>query len=223
MRLLHRGVRIWFSVFSLAVATLAMVGCAPQHAGSPPIATNTNTTSPDAVIRRNPPLQNNDRITVIITGTPKEILPMDKVISEDGTITIANIDHPIMAAGKSPQALQEDIRTNLVPDIYTHCNVTVIQAGQFYYVLGEVNPSSGGGKLQYTGSGITVTKAIATAGGFNPFASRSRVQLTRQDGTILIIDCTKAVKDPKFDVEVFPGDSIFVPKTGIWGAVKGGD
>jgi protein involved in polysaccharide export with SLBB domain len=71
-----------------------------------------------------------------------------------------------------------------------------------------VNPQNG--KQQYTGK-VTVLGAISAVGGFNEFAARKRVQLTRQDGTIYIVNCNKALKDPtRLDLEVFPGDRIFV-------------
>lgn len=145
---------------------------------------------------------------------------MDDVIGDDGTISVANIDHPIQAAGKSPQALAEEIRTNLVPDIYTHANVTIIPQGQFFYVTGQVNLSAANGRIPYL-SRITVSAAIAAAGGFNDFAAKHRVQVTRLDGSVVIVDCVKALKNPKLDLEVFPGDKIYVDRRSLWEAGSG--
>jgi len=47
------------------------------------------------------------------------------------------------------------------------------------------------------------------------------VILTRQDGTIYKVDCNKALKDPKLDLEVLPGDKIFVDKRTLWDVMSG--
>jgi protein involved in polysaccharide export with SLBB domain len=70
------------------------------------------------------------------------------------------------------------------------------------------------GKLPYTGQ-ITVTRAIATAGGFSPFANRRNVRIYRSDGTYSTINCTKALQNPKLDLPVYPGDKILVRRR-IW-------
>ena len=54
---------------------------------------------------------------------------------------------------------------------------------RYFYVSGEVNPGSSGGRIPYTGQ-ITVSRAIAAAGDFNPFADRKHVRLYRVDGTM---------------------------------------
>jgi protein involved in polysaccharide export with SLBB domain len=66
-----------------------------------------------------------------------------------------------------------------------------------------------------------VLSAITAAGGFNNFAARTRVQLTRQDGKIFLLNCKKALKDPSLDLEVFPGDRVFVDKQTPLEAVLG--
>jgi len=82
-------------------------------------------------------------------------------------------------------------------------------------VSGEINDKTGNaGHLPYTGK-TTLLGAISAAGGFTDFAAKKRVQLTRQDGTILFEDCVKALKNPKLDLEVFPGDKITVDKERI--------
>jgi protein involved in polysaccharide export with SLBB domain len=50
------------------------------------------------------------------------------------------------------------------------------------------------------------------AGGFTEYANTKKVTLIR-DGKTIIVDCKKALQDPaKYDVPVFPGDSINVKK-----------
>ena len=45
------------------------------------------------------------------------------------------------------------------------------------------------------------------------FANKTDLVLTRANGTHVAVNYKKAIKDPKFDPQVFPGDSINVKKT----------
>jgi protein involved in polysaccharide export with SLBB domain len=60
---------------------------------------------------------------------------------------------------------------------------------------------------------MTVLKAIQTAGGFTEFAKRTKVQVTRANGhKEKPVNYDKAVKNPKLDLPIYPGDQIFVDK-----------
>ena len=154
------------------------------------------------------PLQAGDQVEVDLTGTPQPILPSTFVLSGSGNISLPLLDPNIPAIGKTPHELEQIIHDLYVPKIYTHISVTVTPGLRYYYVTGAIN-QTGSGKQTYTGK-VTVLRAIGAAGGFNDFAARKRVQLTRQDGTIFTEDCMKAQKNPKLDLEVLPGDKIFV-------------
>jgi len=54
-------------------------------------------------------------------------------------------------------------------------------------------------------------RAISVAGGFTDFAKRTKVQLTH-NGKTQIINVDKAIRDPRLDVPVYPGDTIYVPR-----------
>jgi protein involved in polysaccharide export with SLBB domain len=56
-----------------------------------------------------------------------------------------------------------------------------------------------------------VVKSISVAGGFTEFARHSKVQLTH-NGKTQIINVDKAIKDSRYDVKVYPQDTIFVPR-----------
>jgi protein involved in polysaccharide export with SLBB domain len=63
---------------------------------------------------------------------------------------------------------------------------------------------------------ITVTRAIAAAGDFNPFGDRKRVKLFRVNATTAItVNCIKALENPTLDLPVYPGDKIVV-KRKLW-------
>jgi protein involved in polysaccharide export with SLBB domain len=57
-----------------------------------------------------------------------------------------------------------------------------------------------------------IVKAISAAGDFTDFANKRKVRLTTADGHTKIINVRKAIEDPQYDVPVYPGDKIFVPR-----------
>ena len=204
---------IWAASFVCVAGFLA--GCVTekgQTSPTPPASV------PDPSALLNIPLQSGDEIIVNLTGTPETIPPADSILSGIGTISLPHLPTNVVAIGKTPHQLESDIHDLYINDgIYTSINVTVTPGLRYYYVGGEVN-QTGSGKQPYVGR-VTVLSAIAAAGSFNSFAARTRVQLTRQNGKILIENCKKALKDPSLDLEVFPGDRIFVDKQTPWEAV----
>jgi polysaccharide export outer membrane protein len=154
-----------------------------------------------------------DLVTVSFTsimGDPTIMPQHVERIHEDGTITLSLIGS-VTAAGKTAGELQKDIHDGYVPRYYPGLNVTVTGDVAFFYVDGEV---FGRGAKPYPGE-MTVVKAIAVAGGFTDFAKKSKVRLTR-GGHTQIINVPKAINDPKYDVPVYPGDKIFVPRKILW-------
>jgi protein involved in polysaccharide export with SLBB domain len=125
-------------------------------------------------------------------------------VHEDGIITLSLIG-PITAVGKTTGELQSEIHDRYVPKYYPDLTVTVAGEATFFYVDGEVVAR---GQKEYPGQ-MTVVKAISAAGGFTDFAKKSKVRLTRE-GHSEIINVDKAIKDPKYDVAVYPGDKIYV-------------
>jgi protein involved in polysaccharide export with SLBB domain len=150
-----------------------------------------------------------DMIIITFSDTSETILPHQERIKEDGNITLPLIG-AVKASGKSPGELQKEIRDRYVPKYYVRLNVTVPGTQDLTYsVLGEVRAP---GPKPYSGK-TTVTKAIGAAGGLTEFARKSKLVLTRANGTKVVVNYNKAIEDPKFDPEVFPGDSINVVKS----------
>ncbi len=153
-----------------------------------------------------------DTLTVTFTDTPITISPFEQKIKEDETITLA-LNQTFKAAGKTPGELEKEIRARYVPDYYKYMTVTVRQqeSTRWYYVGGEVrNPNR-----QIYNSRITLLKTIASAGGFTDFANKKKVKLTRVDGRTQIINALKALDNPALDPEVYPGDTVYVPRR-LW-------
>jgi polysaccharide export outer membrane protein len=181
-----------------------LAGCgtvAPRNAaGSPSPATNADVQSP---------LRVGDKIRVELTGIPDKTDPIDQDIKDDGSITLPYIGR-VVVAGKTPIELEKEIFSLYVPTWYKHISVTVTPISRFFYVGGQVNNNGPGGRVVYAGP-ITLTRAIVAAGDFNVFADKKHVQITRVDGTKITVNCIKAIKYPKLDLPVYPGDSINVP------------
>ncbi len=162
-------------------------------------------------MRSTEPLRVGDRIKIDIIGTPDNVEASEQEIKEDGTISLQMIGR-IQAAGKTPGQLERDIQEALVPRFYAHASVTVSATARFFYVGGEVNQNgSGGGRIMISGP-MTLTGAIDAAGGFNPFANRKKVRLTRVNGTVIIVNCRRAVLHSDEDPPVYPGDRIYIPR-----------
>jgi len=157
-------------------------------------------------------LRAGDPILVTFSDLPIVTQPFEERIKDDGTITLLN-NQVFKAADKTRGELEREIRARYVPRLYVNLTVTVKpqEGTRFYFVGGEVK---GPGRQVWI-SRITVIKAIQSAGDFNDFAKRTKVQLIRVDGTTHIINVPKAFKDPKLDLEVYPGDKIHVPRK-IW-------
>jgi polysaccharide biosynthesis/export protein VpsN len=162
------------------------------------------------VVPANDPLRISDHVKIEFKGTSETIEPSEQEIGEDGMINVQFIGR-VPADGKTPSQLATDIENALKPKYYANLSVTVSAVGRFFYVGGEVLGGQTQGRIVYSGP-ITVTRAIDAAGGFNPFASRRRVRLTRANGKIIIVNCIKALDHPDKDPAVYPGDRIYVPR-----------
>lgn len=148
--------------------------------------------------------------TVVVTfsGAPVPIDPQEQTIKEDGTISLPLLGS-IYAVGKTAGELQNEIYADYVPKYYVRLNVSVRSGERFFYVGGEIK---GSGRQAYT-DGLTVTKAIQTAGGLTDFANHKKVWLIRATtGQRIQVDYDKALENPAKDPPVYPDDQINVDK-----------
>ncbi len=147
--------------------------------------------------------------TLVITfaDVPNPIPPFEGRIREDGKITLT-MNQEFEAAGKTIAELEREIRDRYVPKYFQNLTVTVRAPERFFYVDGQVRMPS---RQAYLGE-ITVLGAIAAAGGFTDFAQPKKVRILRADGKVEIVDCKRAQRDSRFDVPIYPGDRIIVPR-----------
>jgi len=220
---LPRGLlqKIWLPVCSLLATGLLVTGCAtssePAFTSEPGIqpvtATEGSPTNDNPVSTPREPgvrFQVGDLLIISFSGTMDQLLPHEERIKEDGNITLPLIG-AVKALDKSDGELQKEIHDRYVPKYYVRLTVVVKYVAQelSFSVLGEVRSP---GPKPYAGK-TTVTKAIGMAGGLTEFARKSNLVLTRANGTRVKVNYKKAIKDPKFDPQVFPGDSINVVKS----------
>jgi polysaccharide export outer membrane protein len=152
-------------------------------------------------------LRTGDRIMLVFSGNPNAPqVPHVEQIREDGYITPPLLGKNVLAAGKTIGQLQGELRKMYVPAFFSTLTITVRSEERYFSVGGQVNRP---GQILYR-SDMTVLKAVQAAGDFTDFANRRRVLLTRKDGTLLEVDCRRALRDSRYDPPVYPGDIIHV-------------
>ena len=134
-------------------------------------------------------------------------------VRPDGKISLPLLDD-VQAAGLSPRQLKDNLTKRLVKYIASpEVSVIVREVHSFKVaVIGEVNKP---GRYDFK-SRASVLDAIALAGGFNAFASKSKMAILRVDGErVKRIPCDyhKVIAAPG-QLESFflrPGDTVIVP------------
>jgi protein involved in polysaccharide export with SLBB domain len=148
-----------------------------------------------------------DGLTVSFQDLVTPIPGVDTVVKEDGTITLI-YNKQFLAAGKTRGQLEKEIHDVYVPAYFKYMTPEVSIKDRFFSVGGEVRSP---GRQVYTGR-MTVLGAITLAGGLTDFANPKKVTITRVDGGQEQENAKAALQKPGLDKEIFPGDSVFVPK-----------
>jgi protein involved in polysaccharide export with SLBB domain len=130
-------------------------------------------------------------------------------VKEDGTINAPQLG-PVQARGLTPRQLEKALEERY-QDYYRSLTVTVHSNRRLYSVGGEVRQN---GRFEWTAD-TTVLKAVQSAGGFTDFAQRKRVTIHRSNGRVDEVNCVRALNDPRYDVPIFPCDTVNVPRRGI--------
>src|SRR5213594_1348758 len=134
-------------------------------------------------------------------------------VRPDGKISLPLLDD-VQAAGLTPKQLKDDLTRRLVKYISSpEVSVIVREIHSLQVaVIGEVNRP---GRYDLK-SRASVVDAIALAGGFSPYATRSKMVILRVEGsTIKRIPCNyNKVVAAEVEPESFflqPGDTLVVP------------
>ena len=182
---------------ALAWALLLLPGCETTPSAGPE---NAPPVFPPEILRPG------DKLMVEFQDVPG-IQPSVQTIREDGSITL-HLNVSVIVAGMTKRQAEEEIRKAYVPRFYTRLTAVVKPEDRFYFVGGEVR----GPSRQVFQGELTVLKAIQSAGDFTDFAKKKAVKVTRLNGKTITVNCLKAIQDPKFDIPIFPGDRIHVPR-----------
>jgi protein involved in polysaccharide export with SLBB domain len=159
-------------------------------------------------------LQSGDTLYITFYDVPQQAMPVEVQIRPDGTIPLME-GKVFQAAGMTRSELEKEIQKVYVPAYYPRMTPVIKpkEDTRLYYVGGEVRQPGG----QFYRARTTVIKAIQSAGDFTDFANKRRVELTRSGAKKpVIINATKARRNPELDLEVYPGDRIHVPRRILW-------
>ena len=134
-------------------------------------------------------------------------------VRPDGKISLALLND-VQATGRTPMQLGSDI-TEKLKNFISEPQVTVIVAkinSQRIFVVGEVPRTCSYTLLP----NMTAVDAISSAGGFTPFAKRTKIYILRKENgklTSIPFNYKEVVKNRKSDQDVVlkPGDRIVVP------------
>lgn len=203
----------WLAACGLVLATLVLAGCKTTGGGddfTPAAGLQGTATGPGETrgLDNDPAFRVGDMLTVVFSELPTNpsTQNFDDRIKDDGTITLMH-SKEFKAAGKKRGELEKEIRAAYVPSLYQNLTVTIKPQLQFYFVGGEVRSPN---RYEYVGK-MTVIKAIQSAGDFTDYANKKKVQVIRANGRVETINCLKAIRDPRLDLPVYPGDTIRVP------------
>jgi polysaccharide export outer membrane protein len=132
-------------------------------------------------------------------------------VRPDGKITLPLIGD-IEATGRTPIEMRDSI-TKSLKEYVTNPTVTVIVVEvttPLAYVMGEVNHP---GAVTLQGS-LTIIQALALAGGLKDFADPKNIQVLRQTTSgvqTIAFNYKDALKSPKTQIYLRPGDTVVVP------------
>ena len=151
-----------------------------------------------------------DMILLEIVG--EKNLPREYTVASDGTIDVPYI-HSVNVTGLEPQEVARIVVSRLKEDeILTNPSVVVsVKAynSKRISVLGEVH-KPGNFPLE---PGMTLVHAISLAGGFNPIANKSKINLSRrtsQGSQTVTVDVSAITNGEAQDVLLQAGDRVYV-------------
>jgi polysaccharide export outer membrane protein len=152
-----------------------------------------------------------DVLTVFVWREPD--LTRDVTVRIDGRISVPLLGD-VVAAGKQPEELAEELRQQLSRFVEApKVTVGITQdANSRFYVVGRVNRP---GEYPMTGR-TTFLQALAIAGGFAEFAKTGRILVVRRQSAqdlALFVDYKKLSdgEELEHNIVLLPGDTIVVP------------
>lgn len=154
-------------------------------------------------------LRKGDKVLISRRGIPKEDEIRD-VIDERGEVNLDLIGK-VCIAGKTPSEAEKIIEDAYIRgDIFKRINIIVVAQDDEYFVRGEVVRPG-----RYPLSvGLTLMRAVASAGGFTDYADPKDINIFRAD-KVTKADANRISSLQQEDPEVRPNDMIVVGKRWI--------
>ena len=152
-----------------------------------------------------------DPISVTLKGLPIGSDMLEDVVDEQGNINLPYIGQ-ITAIGLTTSELESAIYKAYVDgEIYkSGISVTVTAQEKSYYLWGEVRSP---GRYPMI-AGTTLLQAIASAGGYSPYANQRKIQLTRA-GKKYFLDGKELEESADQDPKLEAGDVIRVWRSAL--------
>lgn len=153
-------------------------------------------------------VQSGDTLMVNVWGEPR--LSGEVFVREDGNFTLQLIDD-VKAVGRTPKDISADVTERLQKFIpAASVSVSVLQTAPIrYFLSGQFNKP---GEYR-SDKRITLLQAVATGGGFAPFANESEVTLIRRVGDQELryaLDYNRVIDGREPNPELKNGDIIAV-------------
>lgn len=215
-----RALVLTLLVFSAANRAAGQKKLVPVSGGSvqPEEASATSAESTTSLHTRNWRYRINPSDTLELSFQLTPEFNQSVTVQPDGYITLRDVGD-IQAAGRTLPELTEAIKAAYSKIL--HDPVISVDPKDFekpYFVVGgQVGKP---GKFDYRGD-VTLTEAIAIAGGFTDASKHSQVLLFRRvsdqwtEARIIDVKKMMASKNLQEDPELKPGDMLFVPKNAI--------
>ena len=194
--------RALWALLSL-VACLLFSGC--DTGGANPQTNATLTAPPQDLLRAG------EHIKIIYLDIPDApATPTEQQIPENGKLLLPK-GVEVMFANRLKTEVEREIQDIYVNQrhLYPRMTVNIERQGLAVSVGGEVRTP---GMVAHLGQ-MTVTRAINAVGGFNEFADKTDVIVTRAITKEQIsVNVKRAFDKPALDLPVYPGDSILVKR-----------
>jgi len=178
--------------------------------------TQSSVTTPE-LHRRNPRyrIQPDDVLDLSFRYTPE--FDQEVTVEPDGFIQLKGLDHGVLVKGQTIPELVETLQ-NAYSNVLNKPVISVVLTDferPYFIVGGEVTKP---GKYDLRGP-TTASQAVAIAGGFTEYPKNTKVILFRRytddevETRVLNLKDILKGKDPQEDVELQPGDMLYIPKS----------
>lgn len=194
------------SRWMIGLSLIAVVACGARGSGAQAAAMYAEAAHHDP---RGKPYVIGVADVVRVSVWKDESLSTEAIVRPDGTITMPVVGE-LRAAGRTASQLQQDAAQRLATIVKDAVvTVSVIEVNSYRFTVAGNVERPGLFTSRYY---VTVSEALALAGGPNRYASTDDVVIVREGRRIPVdYDAILAGKHPEQDVVILAGDAVRVP------------